>query len=355
MLLRLLIEGQYREALIFFPSVAAITAICCLLAIRWAVDQFSNESVLFRESERWGFSSWLRHVVRTRGATPSAAEALLCGVLLLLIRFFAGAFVGQPEEWPQFLTTTLITQVALIATPVLLMTLFLTRSPRKTLLLHPPRISALIAAGLLAVVLHPVAFQVSSSIRDKLYPMSDEAIKAIEPVARLVDQTPLFWAVVVFALVPAVCEELAFRGFILSGLRRIGHKGTAIVITAVFFGWLHGLLQQQMNAALVGLVVGYLAVQTGSLWPAVLFHFTHNAMLLVVSRFSAETLDARPALGWLYRVSSEGVVPNWPFVATGAIFAVLIGVWLHRLPYQASPEEKLRTALDHQPSAPMGV
>jgi sodium transport system permease protein len=129
----------------------------------------------------------------------------------------------------------------------------------------------------------------------------------------------------------------------------------AIVITAVFFGWLHGLVQQQMNAALIGLVVGYLAVQTGSLWPAILFHFTHNALLLVVSRLTVETLDARPALRLLYSASNEGLVPNWPFVITGGLLAALLCIWLHRLPYQASPEEKLRTALDHQPSAPMGV
>jgi sodium transport system permease protein len=80
LLLRTLIEGQYVEALRYSLPVIGVTAVCCLLAIRWAIDQFNNESVLFRESERLDLGLWLRHLVRDRLDTPTAGEALLCGV-----------------------------------------------------------------------------------------------------------------------------------------------------------------------------------------------------------------------------------------------------------------------------------
>ena len=38
------------------------------------------------------------------------------------------------------------------------------------------------------------------------------------------------------AAVPAVCEELAFRGFILSGCRNLGNNWRAIVVSSIFFG-----------------------------------------------------------------------------------------------------------------------
>ena len=78
-----------RSAAIFGVPVVGVTAACCLLAIRWAVDQFNNESVLFRESERLDLGRWLRHLVRDREDTPTAGEAIFCGVLILVIRFFA--------------------------------------------------------------------------------------------------------------------------------------------------------------------------------------------------------------------------------------------------------------------------
>ncbi len=89
LLLRAVVEGQYAEAALFAPPVLLVTGGCCLLAIRWAVDQFNNESVLFRESERVDLGLWLRHLVRDRGPTPTVGQAIACGVLLLTIRFFA--------------------------------------------------------------------------------------------------------------------------------------------------------------------------------------------------------------------------------------------------------------------------
>jgi hypothetical protein len=51
----------------------------------------------------------------------------------------------------------------------------------------------------------------------------------------LADSPPVWQLLLVMSVTPAICEELAFRGFILSGLRRIGHKWGAIVLTSVFF------------------------------------------------------------------------------------------------------------------------
>src|SRR5262249_15630093 len=117
LLLRVLIEGQYLEALRFSLPVIGVTVVCCLLAIRWAVDQFNNESVLFRERGRFGLGLWVRHLVRDRQDTPTAGEAVLCGVLLLIIRFFAGLVMPPPATWQQFFTANLILQIAFIAAP----------------------------------------------------------------------------------------------------------------------------------------------------------------------------------------------------------------------------------------------
>ena len=66
LLLRAVVEGQYAEAIMFAPSVLLVTFLCCLLTVRWAVDQFNNESVLFRESERLDLALWLRQQVFER-------------------------------------------------------------------------------------------------------------------------------------------------------------------------------------------------------------------------------------------------------------------------------------------------
>ena len=107
-------------------------------------------------------------------------------------------------------------------------------------------------------------------------------------------------AVLVFALVPAVCEEFAFRGFILSGLEHEHRTRSAILLSALLFGFLHvlsSLFQQLFNATLLGIVLGLLAVRSRSILPGIVFHFINNA--LAVSQGSlVKTLEARrPALG----------------------------------------------------------
>ena len=67
---------------------ACVTLVCCQLAIRWAVYQFNQESVLFRESERLDLRRWVVHLVRDRQDTPSLAEAFFCVALIYVIQFF---------------------------------------------------------------------------------------------------------------------------------------------------------------------------------------------------------------------------------------------------------------------------
>jgi sodium transport system permease protein len=235
--------------------VAAVTLACCLWAIRWAVDQFNAESVLFRESERLDFGLWFKHLMRDREATPSASEALFCGVLILLIKFFMNLAVPQPGSFADLAVVTLVSQLVVVATPALLMTVMLTRSPRQTLLLRMPPIWSLPAAAVLALVLHPAVVQLSELVQ-WLYPVKSEVY---ESVTALFAQAPSLWQLLLLvAVMPAICEELAFRGFMLSGLRHTGHKWRAIALSSFFFGLTHGLLQQSIVACVVGLLIGYL-------------------------------------------------------------------------------------------------
>jgi len=348
LLLRSLMEGQYREVLPFAPVVVSVTAVCCAMAMRWAIDQFQNESVIFRESERWDLGLWLRHLVRDRDETPTFGEAVLCGVLLLVIRFFAGFMSGMPATWNAFAGTTIVTLVALIATPVLLMAIMLTRSPAKTLSLSWPRWGVLPVAAMLAMLLHPAGMALAECVHT-LYPISGDVAKQLGAVNQLVESAPSFWIVlIVLAVVPAICEEIAFRGFILSGLRHMGHKWAAIIISSLFFGAAHGILQQSISACVVGVVIGFLVVQSGSLWAGIVFHCVYNMMSLSISLRGAELLEAIPALRWFMEPQGGAITYHWSATIVGAVLAVALLFWLRTLPYQATEEEKLKTALGHQ-------
>jgi sodium transport system permease protein len=353
LLLRTLIEGQFLEAVRYALPVIGVTAVCCWLALRWAVDQFNNESVLFRESERLDLGLWIKHLVRDRLDTPTVGEAVLCGVLLLVIQFFA-IMIPPPHGWNQFMITTLVLQVALIATPACLMAIMLTRSPVKTLSLgRPSFLLTLPAAVLLAACLHPATSWLSEAIRF-VYPLNPSIVEKLEQFGKYATTEPLWQVLLLIAVTPAICEELAFRGFILSGLRRLGHKWTAIALTAVFFGLAHGLLQQSLAACAVGMVIGYVAVKTGSLWPGVLFHMTHNGLSVLQARITPELHDSQPLLRMLLVSGAEPGSLHYSITASIVLGLVAAGIlwWFKSLPYHASAEERLQDALDHQVALP---
>ena len=345
LMLRALMEGQYLEALRYSPFVLGITGLCCWLAIRWAVHQFNSESVLFRESERFGLGLWVRQLIRDRDDMPSPTEAIACGILLLLIRFIASFTIPMPTGFTHFVMITVIVQVALIATPACLMAIMLTRKPRQTLLLQAPSFWLTLPAAIaLALLLHPTMLFLATGIRE-IYPLSDDTIRALAPFEGMLKDATLPQLLLLVAVTPAICEELAFRGFILSGLRRMGHKWSAIVICSVIFGLAHGLLQQSIAATIVGIVIGYIAVKTNSLLPAMAYHLVHNSLGVLVGRVDAEVIAQWPILDAFFLLSADGIEYRWNAMVIAGLCGALILLWIKRLPYHPCAEERLQTAL----------
>jgi membrane protease YdiL (CAAX protease family) len=102
-------------------------------------------------------------------------------------------------------------------------------------------------------------------------------------------------SIVSMTLVPAVFEELLFRGAILQSLRRFG-DGFAMIVSAVLFGLLHGNLSQMPTTFLLGLLFAYFVLRTGSILPAMFFHFVNNGLATAFEYISDYLTDAQFAV-----------------------------------------------------------
>jgi sodium transport system permease protein len=265
--------------------------------------------------------------------------------LILLLQFFLNVSLAGAGEPLDLGVTAAVTQLATIATPALLMAVMLTRDPARTLLVRGTTGRAVAAAALLAVLVHPAATWLGIAVQ-QLYPVSDELKGALAGMFR--PDTSLVELFLAAALLPAVCEELAFRGFILSGLRHLGHKWRAIALCSILFGVAHGVVQQSIVAAAAGVLLGYVAVQTGSLWPCIAFHAVHNSLGLAAMRV-AELGSPELLAGWLYESTPDGIIRyTWPVVAAAAFCAWLVAGWFKRLPYARTDEERMQEAIQRR-------
>lgn len=97
----------------------------------------------------------------------------------------------------------------------------------------------------------------------------------------LVGVKETFMGILSVALVPAIVEEAVIRGIVMQPLRKFGDK-FAIIASAVLFACMHGNMVQIPYTVVGGMLLGYLAVATGSLWPSVVLHFVNNLYSVVV-------------------------------------------------------------------------
>jgi sodium transport system permease protein len=337
LLLKDLMVGQYDQAWLYFLPVLMTTLAYGALALRWAVDQFQSEEVLFRESERFEIGSFIKHLVRDRGPLPTTGEAVLCFALLLAGTWYAMIFL---YGWDPMRTTVAMHVLVILGIP-LAMTLLLTSSPRRTLLVRLPRWEYALTAILLGFAIHPIMSELQPLIQ-LLFPTSEELLRRVDEFFAEIPN--LRQLVMLAAFMPAITEEVAFRGFILSGLRS-GHRVTAaVILSSILFGLLHvaiSLPSQFFGTTLLGLILGALAVKSKSLLPGMLFHFTNNALGAVMPSIAADD-QARPVwFEWLYRDTAHGLYHPW-WVALAVLALAVLLYALKELPsaQDAGPGER---------------
>jgi sodium transport system permease protein len=294
LLLKGLLKGQDPGGeLILYAFPVLVTSLgYSVLALWWAIDQFAGEEVLFREAERFDLRLWIRHLLRDKEPTPTFGEAVFCFVLIMLLQFAALKVMQAPlrDAAPAarnvlMLQLLIIQQLAIIATPALFMGVLLVADLRKTYLIHWPGWGRLAAGGLLGLSLQPLSLALNGALAWFFPPLPKDLAEKI--AAMTTGDVPLWLTLLAFAAAPALCEEIAFRGFLLSGFRRSGRHALAIVLSSLLFGIMHLIPQQVFNAALVGLVLGYVAVRTESLLPGIAFHFCYNASEVIRYRYGA--------------------------------------------------------------------
>lgn len=316
------------------------------LALWWAIEQFQGEGILFREAERFELGLWIKHLLRDKEETPSFMEAGVCFVLIALLQFI---FLTSMQRNPTLMTDptnmVVVQMIYLIATvgfPPLMMALLLTTRPFKSLKLNLCSWKMLAAAVVLPLALQPLALTLLAWLDPYFPPMPAGGEQLMKAMAT--NEVPLWLSFATFAIAPAVCEELAFRGFILSGLQRSRHKWLPIVISALLFGVIHMIPKQQFNASLLGLVLGLIAVRSRSLIPCIIFHLIFNGTQVLATRLEVESLEVGIARYLVKITETPAGEPTMIFtpacLAACAAISVTILYWLIRL--DRSPEQDQR-------------
>ena len=87
------------------------------------------------------------------------------------------------------------------------------------------------------------------------------------------------------AAVPAVCEEVLFRGWFQHYVGRVVSAGAAIALSGTLFGLFHLRPTQLLPLVLLGCYLAYVVWRTGSLFTGIVVHFLYNGLLVLVAPY----------------------------------------------------------------------
>jgi ABC-2 type transport system permease protein/sodium transport system permease protein len=310
------------------PAAAVVgsTLLYAAAAIALAARVFGAEAVLYSDGGGWG-DLFRRPAEPSDAATPGAA--LLCLALLFPAQFLLGGLAAQAPLAPIARLTVQAGLAVLLFAGFPLAAARLGRvRPRAGLALRAPPALAWPAALLLGVSLWPFAAELAELLRSAAPLPQALRDRASELLAswREAGAVP---TLLCLAVVPAVTEELLFRGYLFTALRRALPPAATVLTTAAAFGLFHLLLggfltwERGLVAALLGAALGCVRLWSGSVLPGMLLHATHNGLLLLAGLKGAE------AQAWV--VEGGHVRAAWLLAgAVGAAVGALLLFWASR-------------------------
>lgn len=333
--------------LLLGASVSSLHVVMVLLsttlyagaAVALAANIFGKESVVFADagSLKQTFS---RRLMKP-SAKPTISMSLLVVSLLFPLWFFVQASLSPgPEEENAagvLYGTAWLMPLLFVALPAVIL-LYWKVNIGSALALRVPPGRYLIAAVLIGFSAWVPAHELNI-LQISLFGVPQAVIENAEILGETLKSIPVIYALLCIAVVPAVCEELLFRGFLLSGLSSSAGKWTAIVVSAAVFAVFHFFLFKFAVTAGLGVLLAYLCWQSRSILPAVLAHLIHNGL--------GTLMAVRPQWWeWMNIAKDDDWAHLPPHLLVVGVLAFLIGLVIAGWPVTAANEQPVPAIAD---------
>lgn len=298
LLARDLLQGQ--ATLFSSALVVGSTLLYAAAALSIAARIFGGHAILYESQTAW--SDLFRRPTEPQAA-PQVASAMLCLALLFPVCFVLKGVLGQlagERIETQLLLTSLATFSAFMLLPWWAARLGNVAIPL-AFAFRRAKILALLGGILCGLSLWPFAHEIILFLHDLgLVTIDESQLKLAQELIERCRQAPLALVLLTFAVLPGLCEEFCFRGYLYRSLEPRLSPWQTILTTGAIFGLFHLVavdhlaLERLAPTTFLGCILGWIRWRTDSLWPGMCLHITHNGLLASLFYFE-NVLKAR---GW---------------------------------------------------------
>jgi ABC-2 type transport system permease protein/sodium transport system permease protein len=286
-----LLAGNASSILVAITIVSTI--MYGLMALAFASRVFGKDSILTGGGNGWSdlFSrdEEIRHTPEFSTAMTFLA-VLFPGFIVVsgLVMNFANRTEASITQ--MLLCNAIVTFLLFVGLPWLFSVLAGLRKSTTFMLIRPSVLSV-VGAGLIGCAVWTLAYEL------EIVSLSRERVKEFlglfETMKLSLNEVPLPVKLLCLALVPAVCEELTFRGFLMSAFLKRMPVFIAVLITALLFGMFHVfvrdalMFERMIPSTFMGILLGYVCVRSGSVIPGIILHVIHNGLLITIAHNEA--------------------------------------------------------------------
>lgn len=269
LLIRDMLSFKYDAEVVF---LVLLSNIFYGLAAIWVLGRiYNSEAILFGESAA-GVQIFERRKNIKAGGVPELGDT----VLVLFITMFAMIYIGGAIQLKLGYYGVLGTQFLILTIP-LIAAIYTKKDIKRTFRLKPCG-TRYIIGGILMIMGGILLGLVINSFVGAIFPDSAKDASGLQ--ASLLGDNFIAMLLVV-ALAPAICEEMMFRGYILTAFENKFKPRTAILISACLFGIYHMSIVRFFVTAFIGILICYVAHESKSLIPGMIMHFINNGLSCV--------------------------------------------------------------------------
>lgn len=260
---------------------------CYSVLIIWILAKmYDSENVLFHD----GFQSFRLFEKRSEmkeGTVPGTGDLLLSVVVLFLLVMYLGTAVSIRSPFGG----TVVNQLLILTVPLLVV--WYMKSDVKTLFsLKTPSLKSVLGGGLFYVGTFLLMLVISFGL-SQIFP---ESVQNLEQSFEDILKQPFFLILLVTAVMPAIGEELFFRGFLCGSLRHRHGAFWGILLSSLLFGAFHMSLVKLLPTAMLGACFAYIGYASGSIYIGMFLHFFNNFVSMASMEYPAQMEKLFPFL-----------------------------------------------------------
>lgn len=162
----------------------------------------------------------------------------------------------------------------------------------------------------------------------------EEFLDSNSALERIVTPSTWIWVLLIAGILGPIFEEIMCRGVLIGGLLKIKCPvWTAIILSGIIFGALHGMIIKFVGCTIFGIITGWLYCRTRSLIPGIVMHIINNSALTVFLLLAYQSYSQSDTAESLELTPEETKAAIIFFAITTAIsLAAIIGClwWLNK-------------------------